>query len=344
MMGVMGNGRVLVTGVTGYIAGHCVRELLAHGYEVRGTVRDVATADVRHLAPFAETAAAGSFGLVQARLESDDGWAQAAEGCDYVLHLAAPIPLNRPRGEDEYIQPVAGGTRRVLTAAARAGVRRVVYASSIETVIHNSATAQRVRTEEDWSDPAECGAYPRAKVYAERAAWELAGEYQIELVTLLPGGVNGPQLRYDRPTSGDIPRWVLGGKLPAVPKVDINVTDVRDLATAHRLAIEVPEAAGNRYICASEPVRLGEIVAMLAAEYRPRGYRVSTRPLPTWVLRSLALVNDDMWLVNSLAGPKRVSSEKARRELGWAQRPVRESIIDTAEDLIAHGIVAPKRA
>jgi dihydroflavonol-4-reductase len=340
----MGSGRVLVTGVTGYIAGHCVRELLSHGYHVRGTVRDLGTADIGHLRPFIESSAGGSFELAQLRLESDDGWAQAAEGCDYLWHLASPIPVKRPRHADEFTRPIVDGVRRALTAAAKAGVRRVVHVSSIDTVIHNSATAHRARTEDDWSDPAECGAYPKAKLYAERAAWDLAAEHNLELVTLLPGGVNGPLLRYDRMTSGDLPRWILGGKMPMVPKVDIDVTDVRDLAVAHRLAIETPGAAGNRYICASGPVRLGEIVGILAAEYGPRGYRISTRPLPTWVLRAMSHVNDDMWLVNSLAGPKLVSSEKAHRELGWTQRPVRESIIDNAEDLIAHGIVTPQPA
>lgn len=339
----MGDGRVLVTGVTGYIAGHCVRELLAHGYDVRGTVRDLA-ADVSHLTPFIDSSAGGSFELAQARLESDEGWDQAAEGCHYLWHLASPVPARRPREEDEFLHPIVNGVRRALTAAAKAGVRRVVYISSIETVIHNKATAHRVRTEQDWSDPAECGAYARAKFYAERAAWDLATERGLELVTLLPGGVNGPLLRYDRPTTGDVPRWMLSGKMPVVPKVDIDVTDVRDLAVAHRLATEVPGAAGNRYICASEPVPLGEIAAILAAEYGPRGFRISTRPLPNLVLRALSHVSDDMWLVNSLAGPKRVSSEKARKELGWTQRPVRDSIIDNAEELVAHGIVTAKSA
>jgi nucleoside-diphosphate-sugar epimerase len=339
----MGDGRVLVTGVTGYIAGHCVRELLAHGYDVRGTVRDLA-ADVSHLAPFTGSGAGGSFELARARLESDEGWDQAAEGCDYLWHLAAPVPAGRPGREEEFLRPIVDGTRRALAAAARAGVRRVVYTSSIEAVIHNRATAHRVRTEQDWSDPAECGVYARAKLQAERAAWDLAAEHGLELVTLLPGGVNGPLLRYDRPTTGDVPRWMLSGKMPVVPKVDIDVTDVRDLAVAHRLATEVPAAAGNRYICASEPVRLGEIAAILAAEYGPRGFPVSTRPLPSWVLRALSHVSADMRLISSLAGPKRVSSEKARTELGWTQRPVRDSIIDNAEDLIAHGIVTPKTA
>lgn len=339
----MGRGKVLVTGATGYIAGHCIRELLTHGYDVRGTVRDLATAGTGYLNAFADGDRSGSLEFTQARLDSDEGWAQAAEGCDYAWHVAAPIPLKRPRHEDEFLRPIVDGTRRVLTAAVKAGVRRVVYTSSIDAITHNSRTAGRARTEEDWSDPSECGAYAKGKLLAERYAWEVAAGHDLELVSVIPGGVCGPLLRYDRPSSADLVRLMLAGGVPVVPRVDIAITDVRDLAVAHRLAIELPGAAGNRYICASEPAWLGDIAAILATEYGPRGYPVSTRPLPAWLLRALAPVNEGMWLINSAVGPKLVSSEKARRELGWAQRPVRETIIDTAENLIVNGAVAPTR-
>jgi nucleoside-diphosphate-sugar epimerase len=99
----MANTRVMVTGVTGYIAGHCVRELLAHGYDVRGTVRDLA-ADVGHLRPFTQSGTGGSFEVTQARLESDDGWAQAVEGCDYlwlVNSLAGPKLVSSEKARKE---------------------------------------------------------------------------------------------------------------------------------------------------------------------------------------------------------------------------------------------------
>ena len=95
---------VLVTGATGFIAGHCIEELLSHGYKVRGTVRDQATANVAHLNAIAQNTG-GELELTEATLDHDKGWAQAVNGCDYVWHLASPVPARLPRDEDELIRP-----------------------------------------------------------------------------------------------------------------------------------------------------------------------------------------------------------------------------------------------
>ena len=89
--------RVLVTGASGFVGGHCVTELIAHGYEVRVAVRN--PAGVQHLAGVSE--------VVRADLESDSGWADAAAGCDYVLHVASPLPLSTPADENDVIRPAA---------------------------------------------------------------------------------------------------------------------------------------------------------------------------------------------------------------------------------------------
>jgi nucleoside-diphosphate-sugar epimerase len=123
--------RVLVTGATGLVAGHCIGDLLARGYDVRGTVRNLKTADTAHLGPAIDTAS-GEFDLAEATLDADDGWAEASSGCDYVLHVASPIPFKAPRHEDELIRPAVDGTTRVLSAAAKAGVKRVVCTSSLD--------------------------------------------------------------------------------------------------------------------------------------------------------------------------------------------------------------------
>jgi nucleoside-diphosphate-sugar epimerase len=337
-MGQDTRGKVLVTGATGYVAGFCVRELLEHGYEVRGTVRNLKTADVAHLR------ALGEIELAQATLDGDAGWAQAVEGCDYVLHVASPIPFRAPRDSSELIRPAVDGTTRVLTAAGKAGVKRVVYTSSVDVVTRNSATAGQVHTEEDWSDLAECSAYAKSKLLAEKAAWSLAGEHGPELAVVLPGAIIGPQLRVKKESSADIVRRMLAGEMPAIPPLSLAFSDVRDLATAHRLAMEVPVATGNRYICAGGPVWMTDIARILKDELAPRGFRVSTRPVPAWVIRAAALVSDEAKLAADMVGAAHeITAEKARRDLGWTQRPVRQTILETAEHLIAQGIVRPRK-
>ncbi|HEX4289372.1 MAG TPA: NAD-dependent epimerase/dehydratase family protein, partial [Trebonia sp.] len=229
-------GTVLVTGATGFAAGHCIVDLLAHGYNVRGTVRNLATADTTHLRDAIDRTTdkdGGTLELTMATLDADEGWDEAAAGCDYALHVASPIPFRAPRHADELIRPAVDGTARVLTAAARAGVRRVVCTSSLDVITRNRATAGRQRTETDWSDPSECNAYATSKLQAERRGWELAADHGIELAVVHPGAIIGPPLQVKRESSADIVRRMLAGEMPAIPPLHLAFTDVRDLAAAH---------------------------------------------------------------------------------------------------------------
>jgi nucleoside-diphosphate-sugar epimerase len=337
--------RVLVTGATGFLAGHGIAELLAHGYAVRGSVRRLATADVAHLRAAGERAGGGgpaSLELAEASLDADEGWAEATAGCDYVWHMASPNPAGPPASESELIRPAVDGTLRVLKAAAASGtVRRVVLTSSTDAITRGyGRSAVRLRTEADWTDPDQAAAYPRSKFFAERAAWDFARSNGLELVTVNPALVLGPVQSAARRTSVELIQVLLAREVPAVPRLGFAVTDVRDVAVAHRLAMETAGAAGNRYIVAGEHLWLREMAAILAAEYRPRGYRVPTGPLPTPLLWLAARFDPRLKLTLSMAGiPQLVSAEKARTELGWHPRPARETILDTAESLLAHGLV-----
>src|SRR6266404_5702232 len=133
---------VLVTGSTGYIAGHCIRELLEHGYRVRGTVRSLANpAKTEHLRRIAAQLG-GSLELVEADLTSDRGWRDAVAGCTFVQHVASPFPAEVPKDEMDLIRPAVDGATRVLQATPDAGtVTRVVMTSSAAA----SALAWRTR-------------------------------------------------------------------------------------------------------------------------------------------------------------------------------------------------------
>jgi nucleoside-diphosphate-sugar epimerase len=331
---------VLVTGATGFIAGHCIEELLNHGYAVRGTVRDKATADVAHLTAIAKDTG-GELEFAEASLDDDDGWAEAAEGCTYVWHLASPVPARLPRHEAELIRPAVDGTLRVLHAAARSGtVQRVVMTSSTDAIVHGHAGPGRLSTEADWSDPAKLAPYPKSKMQAERVAWDFITTHPLELVTINPGLVLGPLQRRQQATSMEVIRLLLARKLPAVPRLSFAPVDVRDIAAAHRLAMETPGAAGSRYICASPAMWMGDIATVLAATFGPNGYRVPTRPLPYWLMWANARFDKTIRLALSYYGvPVLVSADKAKQELGWIPRPARESIIAAGESLIHHGMV-----
>lgn len=334
--------KVLVTGATGFVAGHCIADLLAHGHSVRGTVRSLADpGKVAHL-----RALGGDLEFVQADLTHDRGWAEAVRGVDTVLHVASPFPSTPPRDEDEIVRPAVDGTLRVLRESAAAGVRRVVLTSSVAAIIsgHPREELHRTRTEADWSDVDNCSPYPKSKTLAERAAWTFAGEHpEMELVVLNPGLVVGPIQHAAAGTSVAVIGRLLNREIPAVPKLGFAPVDVRDLATAQRLAMESPSAAGNRYICAGENIWLTEIAALLAGEFNPRGYRVPTRQLPYWLMWTLARFDYSLRIGLEFHRPENLSTAKAREDLGWRPRPVRESLVDTADALIAHGL-APEPA
>jgi nucleoside-diphosphate-sugar epimerase len=267
-------------------------------------------------------------------------------GCTGVLHVASPFPSAPPEDENELIRPAVDGTLRVLRAAAAcATVARVVLTSSIAAVIagHDRDDAT-VRTEQDWSDLAASPAYQKSKTLAERAAWDFvsslpAGQW-LELVVVNPGMVIGPVLRASVNTSSEVVYRLLANKVPGSPRLGFATVDVRDLAVAHRLALETPGAAGNRYICAGEHVWMRDIAAMLADEFNPRGYRVPTRAIPDQLVWLLGRFDRTVRLSRYFLGRRELlSSAKAQRELGWTMRPVRESIVDTATSLIGHGLV-----
>ncbi|WP_246023649.1 NAD-dependent epimerase/dehydratase family protein [Nocardia yunnanensis] len=326
----------MVAGEADVAVGHADQELQRAGYRVRGTVRSASRASqIAETLPGVE--------LVEAGLGSDTGWEAAVAGCRYVLHTASPFPAGTPKHEDELVRPAVDGTLRVLRAAAASGVERVVVTSSIAAVqVGNSG---RLLTEADWSDVAVCDAYEKSKTLAERAAWDFAAEHpDIEVAVLNPGMIIGPLLRAEAGTSVGGIRTILAGDMPGVPRLNFATVDVRDLAVAHRLALETPEAAGNRYICAGDEISFPEMARILAGRYR-----VSTRALPDWLVRLSARFNTDArTAVRFLGREERLTAAKAERELGWHMRPVAESLLDTADSLIRLGLVddpgAPRRA
>ncbi|MGI9557488.1 MAG: NAD-dependent epimerase/dehydratase family protein, partial [Solirubrobacterales bacterium] len=122
MEGSSGQGEtVLVTGGTGFLGGWCVIEALRRGYTVKTTVRDLAREEDVRTVVARELDAGNRLSVLEADLTHDSGWEEAAEGCDYVLHVASPITLSQPRDPNELIEPARDGTLRVLRRSLDAG-------------------------------------------------------------------------------------------------------------------------------------------------------------------------------------------------------------------------------
>ncbi|MEO5685977.1 MAG: aldehyde reductase [Burkholderiaceae bacterium] len=342
----MSNELVLVSGGSGFIAMHCMLKLLGAGYRVRASMRSPKReAEVRATLKSAGTDAGDRLSFVVADLTADAGWAAAAGGCDYVLHVASPFPLNVPKHEDDLIVPAREGALRVLRASRDAGVKRVVQTSSFAAIGYGHPQLDRPFNEHDWSKPEGEGvtAYAKSKTLAERAAWSFMAREggPMELSVVNPVGVFGPVLGADISTSIEIVKRMLDGALPAVPRITFGVVDARDVADLHLLAMTHPEAAGERFLAlADEFVSIRDIGLILKRRMGDVARRVPTRELPDWLLRVVALVDGSVGqIVPELGKRKTAVNDKARRVLGWSPRSTEDAVVATAESLLALGLL-----
>ena len=330
--------KVLVTGASGFIALHCIDQLLKAGHSVRGTLRTMSRASE-------VCEAVGEFSdrleFAYADLTGDDGWIEATVGCEYVLHTASPVPRDDPEHEADLIIPARDGTIRVLTAAKAAGVKRVVLTSSIAAVTRDSAKPKtHVYSETDWTIPEEAEAYAKSKTLAERDAWDFARDQALELATILPGPVLGPVLSKDCSPSGDLVSQILQRGVPMIPPIEMTTVDVRDVAASHVAAMTHPLAAGERFICVGEPVWMRDIAKLLAREYRPKGWKIPTRALPLWAAKLGANFHPRLKQAQPFLGKSsKFDTAKLRDVLRIQPRGIEEMVLDMAESMVRLGLV-----
>lgn len=333
---------VLVTGGSGFLGGWCVADLLGRGYRVRTTVRDPSRESEIRAGLASVTDAGERLSVLTADLLSDDGWAEAAEGCAYVLHVASPFPPVQPKDPDELIVPAREGTLRVLGASLDAGVERVVVTSSVAAVSGGRTPPHAgPLTERDWSDPdnPKLTPYARSKTIAERAAWDFVRERGAteRLAVVNPGAILGPVMTDGRSYSLEVIERLLKG-MPGVPRIGFSFVDVRDVADLQVRTMTAPEAGGERFIAVSRFLWMSEVAAVLRERLGEAAAKVPSRTVPNLLVRTMALVDPPVRSVVRQLGRKvEYSSEQAETLLGWAPRPVEETVVDCARSLIAAG-------
>lgn len=342
-----GGSLVLVTGASGFIGTHIVQQLQQAGYIVRGTVRSV---DSERMKPLKELCPEAKYPLelVQADLTDPESWLSAVEGCHYVIHVASPFPAVSPRNDEDVMKPAVEGTMNVLKACRKAGsVKRVVLTSSMAAVAYgHSSSEQEPLTEADWTDTskAEVDAYIKSKTIAEQRAWDfvasLPEEETFELSVINPSLVLGPVLCKMSATSVDIPRKLLERKIPMLPRINLGVVDVRDVAHAHLKAMVLPEAAGKRHIICKQNMWCVELARIIHSEFRPQGYNIPVKVAPDFLLRIIGLFDRSVRKALPSIGKRReCDNSRMKSVLGVMPRDIRDTIIDMCYSLIEFGIV-----
>jgi nucleoside-diphosphate-sugar epimerase len=297
---------------------------------------------------------ADSISLVRADLTLDDGWKDAVKDCACVLHIAAPYPMDPPRGGREVLVPISrDGTVRILKAAFRkALVQRVMMVSSLVAMLYWPGCPQpAVQIKEtDWTDPdwtKITRAYTITKSRAEKAAWDFAKERQkmAMLVSVNPGMVWGPLFDSVECTSSDLCKMFLRGTYPLCLPVSFPIVDVRDVAALLVAMIQAPNVGGgggcHLLAAANDTMDFNEIGKHLAESFPGYAAKIPTHAAPRWLMWLAAFLGDTslkQMLPNMETRPYTDSSYvTALRKVKF--RPSREAVFAMAASLCQQKLV-----
>ena len=333
------NGQTLfVTGVNGHIGNHIVRDLLEHGYNVKGSVRDMNDPKkVDHVRKHAlDLGVPERLEIVEGDVLEADGWSEHLNGCHGLFHTATVYSTS---GDASMIINTANrGTQHLFSAAQTSGIQRLVYTSSIAAV--GSLPKGREKTEADWQTE-RSHPYTIAKTDSERLAWTLAEEMNLDLRVINPSGVLGGG--FVRPTPSV--EWfddAMKGLFPAAPKIPMAFVHVTDVAVAHRKAYEVEEAEGRFILAPHNNLTIASVCKRIRELYPDTKSPRRAIPIP---LMPIVVFQD--WLMGLFGAPRRMtrkavrgyfqgdanlSSKKATEVLGMEWHSFDECIHDTVRE------------
>ncbi|MGI6620148.1 MAG: SDR family oxidoreductase [Bacillota bacterium] len=325
---------IVVTGATGHIGNNLVRALVKRGHRVRCMVLPGES-----LVPLGGL----DVEIVEGDVRDIESLYKAFDGAQLVFHLASIISLLP--GNEKLLEEVnVKGARNVAEACLKTGVRRLVYTSTIHALVE--PPIGQVIDESMPVDPERMSmAYSKSKARATLGVLEVIGK-GLDAAIVMPTGVIGP---YDfRPSAtGQMLLDYAAGKIPVRIDGGYDFVDVRDVAQGHILVAEKGRT-GERYILSGEWISVDEILQEVS--------KATRAPFPRWKIPAAVasaaaylvtsycmltgaklLINRDT--VSTLRGNSLISSEKARRELGYTSRPIRETIRDTLEWFRGRGLL-----
>jgi len=330
---------IFLTGATGFVGSHVAQALADAGADLRLLVRTNSRRD--NIAHLRADIAIGD-------LRDGVSLRNAMYGCEYLFHVAADYRLWTRDPEQMYATNVAG-TESLIRAAQEAGVKRIVYCSSVATMgFGNGGLITDEETPVELSDM--IGHYKRSKFLAEQAAFEAARQ-GIDIVIVNPSTPIGEQDIKPTPT-GRIVVDFLKRKFPAYVDTGLNLVDVKDVARGHLLAAEKGRS-GVRYIIGGENLTLKQVLDKLSV--------ITGLPSPSVrVPHAVAMVFgvfDELWTgrirgkepratIDAVRMERKkmwVSSARAERELGYKPTPVDDSLRRAAEWFVANGLAPAYR-
>lgn len=321
------NLKCLVTGANGHLGNNLVKELICQNYQVRGSVRNIENKE-----PFTEV----DCEVVYADMLNKASLMEAMKGIEIVFHVAAVFTHWSPDPQKDIIEPNLIGIRNVIEAASECEIKKVILVSSIAALDHTSAPMTETTWNKSFPNP-----YYQSKQEAEQLAWNLSRELHVNLITVLPSSMIGPDIYgHLTPTMGFL-YSVVKNQLPLDPNFAFNYVDVKDVAKGIVLAAKFGRI-GERYILATEPSINTFDVFLLAKELFPE-LKIPMQ-LPKSKLLEMARQMEAQSDITNTAplllvgnvevyydADARIDISKARNELGYnpisAENAIKETLL-----------------
>lgn len=316
---------VLVTGANGHLGNNLVRLLIAKGFNVRATVRNI-----KNKEPFRDVACE----VVQADITDKNSLLKALQGVEIFYAVGAVFKLWAKDPQKEIYDVNMQGCRNTIEAAAEAGVKRIVYVSSIAALDYSKGGIN----EDSGYNPDRRDMYYNSKNDSEKLAMELAKKHNIELVVVMPSAMIGSIIVDKLSNSNEILKSILKNQLPIETKIMLNWIDVKDVAEGCYLAA-TKGRNGERYILANEKgISITDSITV-ASELLPELKLKKPMAVPKFILymfgallglgakvtgKAPAMTTKEVAMFSGLKQDFDIS--KARSELGFNPKPTRQAL------------------
>jgi dihydroflavonol-4-reductase len=337
--------KVLITGISGWIAKHTAIELLNAGYEVLGTIRNdnliYQTSET-----IKQHASIDKLSFINLDLLKDDGWNEAMQGCKYIMHIASPFPFKVSNDREKLLPVAVDGTLRVLKASLNASVEQIIITSSIVAMFRKpNRTNPYSFGENDWTDEnwiEGVSDYFLSKTKAERIAWEYMESKGLKnkLTTINPGGVFGDALDIKGGTSIEYVKQFLKGKFPAAPKWGVLISDVKDVAKSHVACIGNRKVGGRRLIVGKEVKKLIELSQIMAEAMPEYAKKLPKKELPNFMVKLISYLDSSAkTMIPDLEIVMQTDTTYSEELLGLKFKSAKDCMSETARSVVRLGLV-----
>ncbi|VAW23070.1 Dihydroflavonol-4-reductase [hydrothermal vent metagenome] len=281
--------------------------------------------------------------MVTCDLLNDEGWQEAMAGGSALMHLAAYVPAKEPKDPTAVIRPSLEGTKRVFGFARSARIKRIIMTSSIAAIGYGHDIKSRSVnfSVDDWTNVDGLKgalAYAKAKVLAEKKAWEIAKENHLDLTCICPSIVFGPAPDTDISASLKIVLRLMNRQVPAIPPGGISIVDVRDVAKIHVASLDDDDTIDQRIIASAQYIKFTEIVDVLRNEFSD--IKFPNNVAPVWFLKFVGLFSQTIkQVVAGLDVVRNYDGAAGADLLGGKYRDGREATLSAAHSLIKSGMI-----